>query len=103
MPDIKLRRDGAGGVVGQWNVSTELPISTGDHLKLSWKLQTLSVFHFRMSTFWNSTGFCSVLSQWLVVRNPETKPVKQMNEDDDEYGAWAAQDSDVSVLSLPQK
>ncbi|KLJ06282.1 hypothetical protein EMPG_09286 [Blastomyces silverae] len=101
VPDIKLRKDGAGGVVGLWNVSTGLPVFTGDQIVLettdpvSLPLPDVDL----LELHW-------VLQRVVAMAGgaePRDDTYEADDEDDDECGTWTDDNSDVSVLSFPQK
>ncbi|KAF3490710.1 uncharacterized protein GIQ15_00227 [Arthroderma uncinatum] len=100
-PVVQLREDSTGGVVGLWDVTTGLPISTGsrivlettdpvglplpdaDLLELHWVLQRVAAM--------------------AGAAEPRDDSYRTDDEDDEMFGVWADEDSDLSDLSLPQK
>ncbi|PGH15998.1 hypothetical protein AJ80_05341 [Polytolypa hystricis UAMH7299] len=100
-PVIQLRKDGAGGVVGLWDVSTESPISTGDQIVL----ETTDPVGLPLPDV-DLLELHWVLQRVVAMAGgaePRDETYEADDEDDDECGAWADDGSDVSNLSLPQK
>lgn len=92
-PVMQFREDGVGGVVGLWNVPTQLPISTGDHIVL----ETSDPVNLPLpeSNLLELHWFLQRVAAMAGGAEPQDKTCKT----DDEDGG----DSDVSSLSIPPK
>ncbi|OAX77517.1 hypothetical protein ACJ72_08184 [Emergomyces africanus] len=98
-PVVQFREDGVGGAVGLWNMSTKLPISTGDHIVL----ETSDPVNLPLPDV-------NLLElHWLLQRvvamagGAEPQDETYETDDDDEWGVLIDENSDVSSVSIPSK
>ncbi|OAL64442.1 hypothetical protein A7C99_3876 [Trichophyton rubrum] len=100
-PVVQLREDSTGGVVGLWDVTTRLPISTGSRIVL----ETTDPVRLPLPDA-DLLGLHWVLQRVAAMAGnvePRDDIYDTDDEDDEMFSVWANDDSDLSDLYLPQE